>query len=66
MNNSTNHSITKEMKKRAPMLISMLILAGMILLNALVKAPGIEPDSVHPMANANVTWEQTFRAGSWE
>ena len=24
-----------------------------------------EPTEVYPMANANITWEQTYHAGSW-
>ena len=24
-----------------------------------------EPTEVYPMANANITWEQTYSAGSW-
>ena len=66
MNNSTNHSITNNWKKRVPVIISMLILAGMITLNLAVKAPAIEPDVVHPMANAQISWEQSFHAGAPE
>ena len=24
-----------------------------------------EPTEVYPMANANITWEQTYHAGAW-
>ena len=65
MINSTNHFITKSIRKRVPMIISLLILAGMIWLNMAVPAPVIEPDSVHPMTNATVSWEQTFHSGAW-
>lgn len=53
------------MKKRIPMIIAMLILAGMITLNVTVKEPELEPDAVYPMANAHVSWEQTFYGGAW-
>lgn len=66
MKNLSKHSITNEIKKRVPLILSLLALAGMIALNAAVKAPELEPDSVHPMANASVSWSQSFHAGSWE
>lgn len=47
------------------MILSLLILAGMILLNVCVREPVTEPDSVHPMANAAVSWSQTFHSGAW-
>ena len=53
------------MKKRIPMLIAMAVLAGMIVLNAAVKAPELEPDAVHPMANARISWEQSYHSGAW-
>lgn len=65
MKNPSGHSITSEIKKRVPLFVSMLILAGMIALNAAVPAPEPEADSVHPMANASVSWEQTYHAGAW-
>lgn len=65
MNNSTHHSITNEIKKRVPMFLALLFLAGMIVLNVTVKEPLLEPDAVHPMANASISWEQTFHAGGW-
>ena len=65
MNNSTNHSITNEMKKRVPVIISLVVLAGMIAVNLAVKAPAVEPDTVHPMANAAISWDQSFHGGAW-
>lgn len=53
------------MKKRIPMFIAMAVLAGMIALNVCVTEPEIEPDSVHPFANAMISWEQTFHGGAW-
>ena len=63
--NSTKNYITSELKKRVPMFIALLILAGMIALNVAVPEPVLEPDSVYPMANSRISWEQTFHAGAW-
>ena len=54
-----------KMKKRIPMILAMAVLAGMIALNVCVKEPEIQPDTVHPMANARISWEQTFYGGGW-
>jgi hypothetical protein len=64
MNNHKNY-ITSELKKRVPMFIALLILAGMIVLNVAVPEPKPEPDSVHPFVNTRISWEQTFHAGAW-
>jgi hypothetical protein len=64
MNNHKNY-ITSELKKRVPMFIALLILAGMIALNVAVPEPKSEPDSVHPFVNTRISWEQTFHAGAW-
>lgn len=58
--------ITKGMKKRVPMILALTLLAGMIALNVCVKEPEHEPDSVFPMANAKVSWENTYYPGPWE
>jgi hypothetical protein len=65
MKNPSNYSITFELKKRVPMFIALLILAAMIALNVAVPEPVLEPDSVYPMANSRISWEQTFHAGAW-
>ena len=65
MKNPSNYSITSELKKRVPVIISLLVLAGMIALNVAVPEPVLEPDSVYPMANSRINWEQTFHAGAW-
>ena len=63
--NSTKNYITSELKKRVPMFIALLILAGMIALNVAVPEPVTEPDSVHPFVNTQISWEQTFYEGPW-
>ena len=65
MKNPSNYSITFELKKRVPMFIALLILAAMIALNVAVPEQVLEPDSVYPMANSRISWEQTFHAGAW-
>ena len=47
------------------MFIALLILAAMIALNVAMPEPVLEPDSVYPMANSRISWEQTFYEGSW-
>ena len=54
------------MKKRLPMIMALAVLAGMIALNIAVKEPELEPDAVYPMANARISWEQTFYGGAWD
>ena len=29
------------------------------------EAEGPKPDAVYPMANAHISWEQTFHGGAW-
>ena len=29
------------------------------------EAVGQKPDAVYPMANAHISWEQTFHGGAW-
>lgn len=65
MKNPSNYSITTELKKRVPMIIALLILAGMIAMNVAVPEPNPEPDSVHPFVNSKISWEQTFYEGPW-
>ena len=65
MKNSTEHSITRQLKMRVPMFIALMILAGTIVMNVTVKEPALEPDEVFPMANASVTWLQSYHAGAW-
>jgi len=47
------------------MFLAILLLACVAALNLFVPAPQIEPDSVHPFANARISWEQTFYEGPW-
>ena len=55
-----------KMKKRIPMFIAMAMLAVMVILCAAVPVPEEKHDAEYPMANAAISWEQTFYSGAWE
>ena len=57
--------ITKELKKRIPMILALMLLAGIVVLNVFVKEPELEPDGIFPMANSKVSWLQTHYNGGW-
>ena len=61
-----NQYNTAWLKNRVPMFLAMLLLAVMVILNAMIPEPVTEPDAVYPMANANVTWLQSFHNGGFE
>ena len=52
------------MKKRIPMFIAMVLLAAMVIISAVVPEP-VTHDVEYPMANAAISWEQTFYSGAW-
>lgn len=54
-----------KMKKRIPMFIAMLLLAAMVIICAVVPYPEEKHDAEYPMANAAISWEQTFYSGAW-
>ena len=54
-----------KMKKRIPMFIAMLLLAAMVIISAVVPEP-VTHDVEFPMANAAISWEQTFYSGAWD
>ena len=60
------HCITENIKKRVPMILALMLLAWMVALNLFVKEPELEPDGVFPMANAKISWEDTYHPGPWE
>lgn len=53
------------MKKRIPMFIAMALLAAMVIISAVVPEPEEKHDVEYPMANAAISWEQTFYSGAW-
>ena len=54
-----------KMKKRIPMFIAMALLAVMVIVCAVVPYPEEKHDAEYPMANAAISWEQTFYRGAW-
>ena len=48
------------------MIVSAAMLAAAIAVNVFVKVPAWEPDAEYPLANAKISWEQTWFAGAWE
>ena len=54
------------MKKRIPMFIAMVLLAAMVIISAVVPEPEEKHDVEYPMANAAISWEQTFYCGAWD
>ena len=60
--NTKKHRITRI----ALILTAAVILAGIGWAVAEAKRPEWEPDCEYPMANARISWEQTFYAGGWQ
>lgn len=61
------HKYIKKETKGQIVFILMILLAIMIglLWNLLAAEEVKEPDKVYPMANAHISWEQTFKGGAW-
>lgn len=61
---------TKARKKAriwpAVLLLAVVITAGAMELNGVFDKPAWKPDTVYPMANAKISWEQTFFSGAWD
>ena len=47
------------------MLIALLAVAGMVWLNLVVPEPVTKPDVEYPIANAAISWDQTYASGAW-
>lgn len=61
-------TIDKERKVFAAVMIIiiLLLITWMVLeICGVFDAPVWKPDKVYPLANANVSWEQSFHHGSW-
>ena len=52
-------------KEKTFMFFAIFAALAMLAINLAVPEPVLEPDSVHPFANARISWEQSFHAGSW-
>ncbi len=64
---SYKHYIKKETKGQIIFIIFLLIaIAAGLIWNAIeLDRNTLKPDAVYPMANASISWEQTFASGSW-
>lgn len=66
MKKNQKHYIRKE--TRGSIVFILMILAAIMIglvWNVLEAEPVQTPDAVYPMANAHISWEQTFRPGGW-
>ena len=71
MNKNHKYIITKERKGQIifVMVIILAIVIGLVwnYIEAENNAPKWPAEvTTHPMANAHISWEQSFHAGSWE
>ena len=60
-----NTKKNKSTRYRIMAVLAVTMLAAAIMVNVFVKVPGWEPDVEFPMANAKISWLQTFYSGSW-
>lgn len=69
MKNHRKYSTAEKERKvfAAVMLAIMVILVTWFVLEAcgVIAGPTAEPDGVYPMANAHISWEQSFHAGGF-
>ena len=60
---------TKRRKRKGYLIAVILVILGVAAYaaaeTAAAAAKGPEPDAVYPMTNVNISWSQTFHAGSW-
>ena len=49
----------------AVVLIALVVMFTIEAVALLFEQNTWEPTEVYPMANAHITWEQTYHAGSW-
>lgn len=67
MKSNKNKYIRKEQKGQILFIICILIAIaiGLIWSAAEEDKKVLKPDKVYPMANAHISWEQTFHGGAW-
>lgn len=67
MKSYKNKYIKKEQKGQILFIICILIAIaiGLIWSAAEEDKKVLTPDKVYPMANAQISWEQTFHGGAW-
>ena len=65
MQNHYNRTNRKSKGQTAAMILAAAMLAAAIAVNVFVTVPTWEPDTAYPMANARISWEQTWFSGAW-
>ena len=68
MNKNHKYIITKEGKGQIIFIVVLLIAIAIGLIWTVLEGmPEYrwEPDVSYPMANANISWEQTYHSGAW-
>lgn len=69
MKNHRKYSTAERERKvfAVVMIAIMVILVTWFVLEAcgVFAGPTAKPDRVYPMANAHISWEQSFHAGGW-
>ena len=70
MNNNRKHYIKKETRGQIIFIVCILlaIIIGLAwtIIEDMNDGPEWKPAAVYPMANAHISWEQTYRPGGWE
>ena len=67
MNKNHKYIITKEQKGQIIFIVLILLAVAIGLLWNTLEQTEVQkkPDVSYPMANANISWEQTFHSGAW-
>ena len=69
MTNHRHYNTIPTERKVFAIIMAVFLLAviavGVLALFGVFDKPAWEPDVYYPMANAKVSWEQTFYAGGW-
>ena len=67
MNKNHKYIITKERKGQIIFIVLILLAVAIGLLWNELEQTEVQtkPDVSYPMANVNISWEQTFHSGAW-
>ena len=70
MHNNHKYYIKKETKGQVLCIVLLIIAVAIGLAWSALEArndpPAWEPTETYPMANTNISWNQTFHPGAWE
>lgn len=69
MNNHRQYNTIPTERKVFAIIMAVFLLAvivvGVLALFGVFDKPAWEPDVYYPMANARISWDQTFHTGGW-